>query len=112
MKNDGRFAGTRPAMAAFVEGSPPVLWLQAHLDQPHVVIFFEAVEGQHRSQDGCCFDTDEDSSMYPLGDHGPVGCDDEKIHRMLVYLADECWGSDRKHKRFWRHAFVGKMFQA
>ena len=31
---------------------------------------------------------------------------------MLVYLADQCWGSDGKHKRFWRHAFMGQMFQA
>src|SRR6266566_5230174 len=112
MKNDGRFAGTRPAMMAFVERSEPVLWLQAHLDQPHVVLFAQTIERQHRPQNGCRFDTDQNRSVNALSDDGSVRRNNEEIHGMFVYLADQRWRSNGKDKRFWRHAFMGKMFQA
>src|SRR5205823_10961870 len=58
------------------------------------------------------FDTDQDRSMNTAGDHGSLRCNNEEIHRMLVYLADQRWRSNGKDKRFWRHTFMGIMFQA
>src|SRR6266704_5111858 len=91
VKDDSRLAVTRPGILTLVERRQTIFWLYAHLEEAHVILLFEIIQGEHRSQDRPRFDTDENCSMNSTGDHGPIFGNNKLVESMFVYLADECW---------------------
>ncbi len=99
-------------MLAVVERRDPVLWLNRHLDQPHVVFLAQTVQRQHCCQDCRRFDTDEHGPVNMSGEHRPIGRDDQQVHGMLIDLADVCWIGNGEDKGLGRHARTRSMFEA
>src|SRR5215471_11428713 len=99
-------------MVAPVKRYQSLFRLYRLFQEPHVVLFLEAIQSQYCPQNGRRFHTNEHRPVDTAGNDRSFWCDYEQIHCMLIYLTNECRRSNGKYKRFWGHALMRKMFEA
>src|SRR5260370_42423288 len=110
MKDNGRFAKTRPSMFTAVDADQWLFPFQADLDQAHIILLLEWSQSQDCTEDSSRFHANEHRRVHPAGNRLTRRRDDIQIHSVLIDLSQQGRSRNGERKGLGRLAFTWNGF--